>query len=113
MGVMSGAPLREIEEAQSPDEVLERFAQWIAARGITLYPAQEEAILTLLTGAHVILATPTGSGKSLVAVAAHAAALAAGEGALGAGWPATRRGRGACANGRARAGSTRSSCRAT
>ncbi len=79
MGVMSGAPLREIGEAQSPGEVLERFAQWIAARGITLYPAQEEAILTLLTGAHVILATPTGSGKSLVAVAAPAAALAAGE----------------------------------
>ncbi len=44
-----------------------------------LYDAQEEAILELLSGEHVILATPTGSGKSLVAMAGHYASLARGE----------------------------------
>ena len=44
-------------------------------QGLSLYPAQEEALLEIVTGANVILSTPTGSGKSLVAVAAHAAAL--------------------------------------
>ena len=48
----------------------------MATQGIELYPAQEEAILELLDGNHVILNTPTGSGKSLVAAAAHFAALA-------------------------------------
>ena len=43
-----------------------------------LYPAQEEALIELVSGANVILATPTGSGKSLVATGAHYAALAAG-----------------------------------
>ena len=65
--------------ARTPDEVLETFTDWTAAQGITLYPAQEEAVLAVLAGANVILATPTGSGKSLVAVAAHAKALGAGE----------------------------------
>ena len=51
----------------------------MADQGIELYPAQEEAILELLDGNHVILNTPTGSGKSLVAAAAHFAALAAGK----------------------------------
>ena len=62
-----------------PDELLEGFVAWTTDTGLTLYPAQEEAILELLAGNHVILATPTGSGKSLVATAAHAAALARGE----------------------------------
>ena len=62
-----------------PDDLLDVFVGWSADRGLDLYPAQEEAILELLAGNHVILATPTGSGKSLVATAAHAAALARGE----------------------------------
>lgn len=53
------------------DEILERFLSWVGDRGIELYPAQEEAILELLAGQHLILATPTGSGKSLVALALH------------------------------------------
>ena len=61
-----------------PDDLLDVFVGWSADRGLDLYPAQEEAILELLAGNHVILATPTGSGKSLVATAGHAAALAAG-----------------------------------
>ena len=43
-----------------------------------LYPAQEEAVLAVLAGDHVIVATPTGSGKSLVALGAHLAMLASG-----------------------------------
>ena len=55
------------------------IASWAAASGRPLYEAQEEAIFELVAGAHVVLATPTGSGKSLVAVAAHAIALAQGQ----------------------------------
>jgi superfamily II RNA helicase len=62
----------------SPDEVFEAFAGWVTRLGLTLYPAQEEALIELVSGSNVILATPTGSGKSLVALGAHAAALAAG-----------------------------------
>jgi superfamily II RNA helicase len=61
-----------------PDTLYSTFSSWIAAQGITLYPAQDEAILELVTGTNVVLATPTGSGKSLVAVAAHYFAMAAG-----------------------------------
>ncbi|MGL5911538.1 MAG: DEAD/DEAH box helicase, partial [Phycicoccus sp.] len=61
-----------------PDAALDAFLGWAGERGFTLYPAQEEAVLALASGAHVVLATPTGSGKSLVAVAAHAQALGSG-----------------------------------
>src|SRR5258707_3973896 len=61
-----------------PDELFASFAGWAEASGTTLYPAQEEALIELVSGANVVLATPTGSGKSLVATAALYAALAAG-----------------------------------
>jgi superfamily II RNA helicase len=67
------------DAAPGPDAVLEAFATWSAGQGLTLYPAQEEALMELVTGANVILSTPTGSGKSLVATGAHFAALARGE----------------------------------
>lgn len=60
------------------DEILDRFLTWIDESGIELYPAQEEAIFEIADGKHVILNTPTGSGKSLVAVAAHYYALCRG-----------------------------------
>ena len=60
-------------------EAFDAIENWVTSRGFTLYPAQEEAIFELVAGAHVVLATPTGSGKSLVAVAAHAIALAQGQ----------------------------------
>jgi superfamily II RNA helicase len=60
------------------DELFASFAAWALACGTPLYPAQEEALIELLGGANVILATPTGSGKSLVATGAQYAALAAG-----------------------------------
>ncbi len=59
-----------------PDTVFGLFADWVASQGLTLYPHQEEALIELVSGANVILSTPTGSGKSLVAAGAHAAALA-------------------------------------
>jgi superfamily II RNA helicase len=61
-----------------PDAVLDLVTEWVAEQGLTLYPAQEEALLEILAGSHVIVNTPTGSGKSLVALAAHVAALAQG-----------------------------------
>jgi hypothetical protein len=64
--------------ASAADAAFDVFLDWAGEQGLTLYPAQEEAVLALAGGAHVVLATPTGSGKSLVAVAAHAQALAEG-----------------------------------
>ncbi|MDX6278532.1 MAG: hypothetical protein QOJ72_2660 [Nocardioidaceae bacterium] len=61
------------------DIVYEAIARWVESRGLTLYPAQDEAILECVAGSNVVLATPTGSGKSLVATAAMAAALARGD----------------------------------
>jgi superfamily II RNA helicase len=61
------------------DELLDLFLGHVRALGLELYPAQEQAILELLSGSHVILATPTGSGKSLVALAAHFFALCEGK----------------------------------
>jgi superfamily II RNA helicase len=56
------------------------FIDWVRTdRGLELYPAQEEALLDLASGAHVVLSTPTGTGKSLVALAAHALAVGAGQ----------------------------------
>lgn len=60
------------------DALYDAFVGWAADQGLELYPAQQEALLELVTGAHVILSTPTGSGKSLVATAAHFVALAQG-----------------------------------
>ncbi len=62
-----------------PDELLDLFLGHVRELGLDLYPAQEQAILELLTGSNVILATPTGSGKSLVATAMHFLALSEGK----------------------------------
>ncbi len=61
------------------ESTYEAFVKWVEDRGIGLYPAQDEAVMEFVAGNNVILATPTGSGKSLVAVAAHFHALARGE----------------------------------
>ncbi len=61
-----------------PDAVFDAFLAWTGEQGFTLYPAQTEALLEVVTGSHVILSTPTGSGKSLVAAGAQFAALAEG-----------------------------------
>jgi superfamily II RNA helicase len=62
-----------------PEELLDLFLGHVRELGLDLYPAQEQAILELLTGSNVILATPTGSGKSLVATAMHFLALSEGK----------------------------------
>src|SRR3954463_8573151 len=69
-------PRLKVRSGDSPDDVYAAVVDWAGDRGLELYPHQDEAIMELLGGANVVLATPTGSGKSLVAVAAHAAALA-------------------------------------
>ncbi len=61
-----------------PDAVYTAFIEWVENSGIRLYPAQDEAVIEIVSGQHLILSTPTGTGKSLVAVGAHLAALAAG-----------------------------------
>jgi len=65
--------------AGDPDRLYDAFVAWASERGFALYPAQDEAVIELVSGANVVLATPTGTGKSLVAVAAHAASLSRGE----------------------------------
>ncbi len=59
--------------------ILDRFMRWVADTGLTLYEAQEEALLELMAGQHVILSTPTGSGKSLVALGMHYMAMCQGK----------------------------------
>ena len=68
----------QLPETAGPDELFDAFAAWAETQGLSLYPHQEEALIEIVSGANVILATPTGSGKSLVAAGAHFAALAQG-----------------------------------
>jgi superfamily II RNA helicase len=70
--------LEHVPVGADPDAVYLGFVDWAGSRGLTLYPAQDEAVIEIVSGANVILSTPTGTGKSLVAVAAHAASLSRG-----------------------------------
>jgi len=63
-------------DTADPDTLFDAFALWAEERGLTLYPHQEEALIEVVSGSNVILNTPTGSGKSLVATGAIFAALA-------------------------------------
>jgi hypothetical protein len=64
---------------REPDEILDRFLGWISDQGLEPFPHQEEALLELMADRHVVLGTPTGSGKSLVALGLHFKALCEGE----------------------------------
>src|SRR5215469_1942808 len=68
----------QLPETAGPDALYAAFTDWADTQGLTLYPHQDDALIELVSGANVILSTPTGSGKSLVATAAHFAGLAAG-----------------------------------
>lgn len=69
----------KLPDSTEPDALYDAFATWVGTQGISLYPAQEEALIEVMTGSNVILSTPTGSGKSLVATGSHFAALANGK----------------------------------
>ena len=71
-----------LPDTPGADELLDAFIEWSAQSGLELYPHQEEAVLRLLAGENVVLSTPTGSGKSLVAVAGAFAMLAEGRRAV-------------------------------
>ena len=75
--LISRLPATERGAAPDPDALYEAFGAWAEDAGLPLYPHQDEALMEIVSGAHVILATPTGSGKSLVAAGAHFAAMAA------------------------------------
>ena len=77
-----GRFLPETPGQASADELLDAFIEWSVQSGLDLYPHQEEAVLRVLAGDNVVLATPTGSGKSLVAVAGAFATLAQGRRAV-------------------------------
>jgi superfamily II RNA helicase len=62
----------------SSDEVLNGFLKYVEGLGLTLYPHQEEAVMAVMTDSNVIVHTPTGSGKSLIAAAVHFKAIAEG-----------------------------------
>ncbi len=68
--------LARLPTEPGPDALFDAFESWTTQQGLSLYPAQTEALIEVVDGANVILATPTGSGKSLVATGAHFAALA-------------------------------------
>ena len=81
---MSALPLLSVASpgdttGAGADDLLDRFVAWVGERGLSLYGAQEEAILELIGEKHVLLSTPTGSGKSLVAYALHFFALSTGK----------------------------------
>ncbi|MCP2166529.1 DEAD/DEAH box helicase [Goodfellowiella coeruleoviolacea] len=68
-----------VPTSPDPDGLFDAFTAWAADQGLTLYPAQQEALIEIVSGSNVILNTPTGSGKSLVATGAHFTALALGQ----------------------------------
>src|SRR5678809_1013184 len=79
---MAQATLRDLLPRDGPlsnDILLGRFLEYTESKKLQLYPAQEQAILELFEEKNVILNTPTGSGKSLVAAALHFKAIAQGQ----------------------------------
>lgn len=74
-----GHTLDELGKDVDADALLMHFLEYVSSEGIELYPAQEEAVMELFVGNNVILNTPTGSGKSLVALASHFRSVALGE----------------------------------
>ena len=73
------SPGSELEPWLTSEKAYESFIDWVAARGIDLWPHQEDALFALAAGSNVILGTPTGSGKSLVALGMMFMAMASGQ----------------------------------
>jgi superfamily II RNA helicase len=74
-GVMTLTEL--LPAVADPDSLFDAFSTWVESRGLAMYPAQEEALIEVVSGSNVIVSTPTGSGKSLIAAGAHFLALSA------------------------------------
>ena len=70
--------LEDAGQLRDDDALYEAFTSWAQGTGRPLYPHQEEALVEILAGNHVIAATPTGSGKSMIALAAHFTSMAHG-----------------------------------
>jgi len=75
---MASALLDLLPKPFDPDAAFDAFSTYWTGRGLSLYPAQEEALIEIVSGANLILSTPTGTGKSLVAIGAHFAAMGEG-----------------------------------
>ena len=75
LGALADKIWNEQGESADAADIFEAFILWAADRGIELWPHQEDALLALMSGEHVILGTPTGSGKSMVALGMHFLAL--------------------------------------
>ena len=73
------APAWREDDPVSEEEALETFYDWLAERDIDLWSHQDEALMSLMVGDHVILGTPTGSGKSMVAIGMMFMALCSGK----------------------------------
>ena len=73
------APAWREGDAISEEEALETFYEWLVDHDIDLWPHQDEALMSLMVGDHVILGTPTGSGKSMVAIGMMFMALCSGK----------------------------------
>ncbi|MEC8424582.1 MAG: DUF3516 domain-containing protein [Myxococcota bacterium] len=71
--------LDHIPETGDLTDAVLGFFEWVEASGKSPWPHQEEALLELAAGSHVVLQTPTGSGKSLVALGLHALSFARAE----------------------------------
>src|SRR4051812_15465508 len=87
MGRVSSTVPRLVVPAETDaDTIYLTLAEWAGEQGLSFYPHQDEALVELLSGSNVVLGTPTGSGKSLVAFGALLMGLTRG-GGLGAGPP--------------------------
>ena len=73
------APVWREGDAISEEEAFETFYEWLAEHDIDLWSHQDEALMSLMVGDHVILGTPTGSGKSMVAIGMMFMALCSGK----------------------------------
>ncbi len=74
------APYADDEDFPLPaEDALERYITWCEARGLDLWEHQQDALMGIAMGSHVVLGTPTGSGKSMVALGLCFMALCAGE----------------------------------
>jgi superfamily II RNA helicase len=70
------ALIDHVPRSPDADSLYDAFTGWTQEIGLEMYPAQEQALIEIVSGSNVIVATPTGSGKSLIATAAHFTALA-------------------------------------